>query len=337
MDTILTQFGGPGGVKSGARRRTCAKCYGQPRIRQIRYGRVAMLEVFARLAEVVTSAGTSNPEVLLAVIGTLLGTLLGALIGAASTYALAHRQIRAAAQLQREQHEHDETERQRERELQLRREVYLEAADALARLQAAVSSFSAETTPERLTEILAGVGTSQARVSFVASLPTLQAYSQLQPKFVEIMFDMVELSIRFNRRRDGLEALQAESSRLAETQQQMVKFVRSLQPELRKAHEPQLLQDYLAHQGRLDALRQQISNEGVQLAEHRMQLVVASAEAAHRLGGAVKGVIVSIRRELGFELTHEEYSNVVDDGSSRAREILHARIGRLKEEFGPPT
>lgn len=95
---------------------------------------------------------------------------------------------------QRQQFEFESRERQRERQVNLRRDVYLPAADALIGMTTAISSLvSTDVTDAELNSRVQAFGSAMTRIQMVSSPETLKLVAELQRAYLGEMLALQKL------------------------------------------------------------------------------------------------------------------------------------------------
>lgn len=113
--------------------------------------------------------------------------VLSAALGAAIALFGTWLQGRKHALLQRNQLSHDASEKAKEREMSLRRDVYLPAAEAIAKLQDYLKSYASESITEDARQaIIQNVWGIFNKIDIIASIETIEVFARISLKFSEL-------------------------------------------------------------------------------------------------------------------------------------------------------
>lgn len=235
-----------------------------------------------------------------AIVSAVAG-LLGAFIGA-----------RAALIASRMQNKHDAAQRERERVMNLRRDVYLEAAEGMAGAPLYLVGFANADVPvDSLAPLLNSKPGWQTKLHAVASLETIEAFGNADALFVSTSFEMLPKRYRV----DELARLAAQEQ---ERRSQITQFQGALHTSLQR-QAPSLPQDQAVTAA--EAIRRGIEQANsdivashereAELRGERAKLITELLEfsvsrlAKHRL--LVSKGVAAMRRELDTPLDEAAY------------------------------
>jgi DNA repair ATPase RecN len=230
-------------------------------------------------------------QTLIGVGGGLFGTLVGGLI--------AFFTLRA-------QLKHEAKEKERERQLTLRRDVYLEAMEAIGKSQFFLGTFSRDDLDiPKILEQLQEIPGALSKAQLVASEETFTALDHFGELMASSSIDLLALRLRVNHLREEIEAQNLQISQL----EQRFSYVRELVQAVPR-------EDPRHEQGRLELDR--IQNELMTERNRLQRLTQRNVEVTEHLGReAVKAtfssqveagkVILQIRREIELPLKEEWY------------------------------
>lgn len=244
--------------------------------------------------------------------------LLGALIGGAISFCATWLQLRHASKEARLAREHA-----------LKREVYFEAAEGMARgVQLLTSFHRSDLTIQQLSDIPSGNPGWDFRVHIVGDLETIKALDQAFEFLSSCALDLMPRKVNLDMLRDAAAAIFERATQLGTRGEQLVAIIQGVSapdatPEARVLAQ-QLTQDIRAvHAELTEVSRDHHRASGRKLRAER-DMVVACRKAVAEHQRFLAQAIVHIRRELGLPLDEKDYLAHVEQSSVRS-------LARLKE------
>lgn len=268
------------------------------------------------------------PDVVWAAIGGSLLTLLG----------VGLQNLAESSRLKRRL-DHDAKERAHDRNLQLRRDVYLQAADSALRARRALLDIANTNKP--LTEI----GQSADPVDFgglakthlVGSLETIRAVQVIGDTLASQMLLLFEARFEFEEARVSVELIEQRVAQLQSFRDQYLAGVRQLaeQRTLSPEETRSYLQTFEQTQGELDKALQERTEAQPILQARQRELLFRSISAALEYGSAVARANVTVRSELEQDVGFDpvEYERLIQESSRRHREAWQDFVRRMSERF----
>ena len=269
-------------------------------------------------------------EFLISIPGVIWSGVVGALIALFATWL----QNRAHLRRQREQLIHDAEQRRLDREMTMRREVYLAAAEAAAKLQEYLGSFSrTDISQEHHQAILADSAGALNRVYLIGEFETLKAFKNIQESFSISSLNLLEKKITVAYATTKVSEVESRIQELVQRKDQIIvtiqavtqakqeNFLGTLISQFQKAEE-----EIETEQGLLEEAHRDLQNHQINLLKEALR---AGIELATRLADAT----VLVRRELGFSLEEEQYKKMIAENSETIQKHYNDFITRLAEQY----
>jgi hypothetical protein len=235
------------------------------------------------------------------------------------------------------QNRHDAAQRDRERQMLLRRDVYFEAAEALAGFpQYLVGFANAEVPIKDLAPLLNSKPGWQNKVRVVAELSTISALSDADAVFIDTAFKVMPIRLQIDDIKRRVDALVESRSQLAKYQQSIHT---TLQGQVAQFPSPQALvaAGQLRHD--IDHLQQTMDEMQKDEAELRTvcvnlikELLVTAVEriAEHRL--LVAKATLALRREMELPVDQEAYMELTQKENASFIASLHRLVRAFEAE-----
>ena len=259
--------------------------------------------------------------------GKLSLVVAGPLVGALIAFLAVGRQLR-----------HDRVKHERDRQMALRRDVYLGAAEALARVQDVLASFSNTSIGDlQRQSILQGNPGWMNKIHVVGSPETIAS-------FIEVMEHFAETSLSLFKERSHIDWLNLQKDNLRSEiqgtlahQEQLLTELRALaarQPEPGEVeHASQLVKWLDGLREQLDAARTAEATLANQVQALHRALTLKCMRAPIALQDHLTKVNLAIRKELELPLPAERYSETMKSSAFRLTKLFD----RALEEFENPT
>lgn len=254
----------------------------------------------------------------------VLSGILGASIALLGTY------LQGVLQAKRQTDElaHDANERAKEREMRLRRDVYLESAGGIARLQEYLKSFgNPDLDPRTQEDIIRDVWETFNKVEITASIETISDFQQLYREFSEVSG---KLSLSDRR----IRILRYEVEDLDKTIEQNSNTFGQISQNLRTAQMAGDIRYYDAIKSQLEQIeavtQDQVSSRNQKLEEYGDRLVsiideITEAVASLEMSAAYPTLCV--RQELDLPIDREKYLALVGE----TQRVQKENVSRLME------
>lgn len=206
--------------------------------------------------------------------------------------------------------DHDARQRDREREMTLRRDVYLEAAEALAQAQEYLAAFAnVDAAPQQHEAMIKGVGADLNKVHIVGSMSTVTAVVEANQYFSQAVSDLSIHKLPIRRIAQDIEYQQtvigSASARRDEALASMKELTRSGGVHARAWDLQQKI--FNDEQNEIDVALAKRESLQRQLAQLQADFVKRCAAAGLALGRLVVSANLAIRRELELGLDAGEY------------------------------
>ena len=223
---------------------------------------------------------------------------------------------------------HDARQRDREREMTLRRDVYLEAAEAMAQAQEYLAGFAnIDAPPQQHEALIKGVGADLNKVHIVGSMATVKAVVEANQFFAQAVADLSIHKLPLRRIAHEIDYQQAviasASARRDESLASMKEMTRIGGEHVRAWDLQQKI--FNDEQNEIDvafAKREALHRD---LAQLHADFIKRCADAGLALGKLVVNANLAIRRELELCLDASEYRQLMQRS--------HDRIGRAVDEL----
>jgi archaellum component FlaC len=240
--------------------------------------------------------------------GVLIGSLL-TIIGVTLTNISNTKRLRI-------QHEHEVALRNKERDLNMRREVYMDAMEAISAGITAISRFSElSETPEALMQSYSSLSSKLGKVTIVGQNETIEALANFQLDVNGAFLRMSAKREKFDAILRHSQAIEAEIEKLKERLTQMTtQFTQA-----KVNQEFDLTQRYQAEidalQNDLTDLQKQEEDIGNQLMPTVANLVQTSMAEVSGLNKLLVPLISLMRTELELPFNSEHFARILQKGN----------------------
>jgi len=256
-------------------------------------------------------------------IGAAGSGLVGAVIGGAIAYLTTRQQLR-----------HASSEAKLAREHALKREVYFEAAEGVARGGEYLGGFSdIRLTTQQLSEMLRGNTGWVYKVHAVGDLATIKTLDQANEFLATRSLDLMVARVQLDTLRSAAEAVQERATQLGTHAQQLVAALQAMSapnatPEAR-ALTPGITQDIRAAQVALTDLIPEHEEATKRRDLAHRNLIVECMKAVAEYDRFLAQANVHVRRELGLPLDTDDYLTHMKQTSDR----VQARLKEVLDQF----
>lgn len=245
-----------------------------------------------------------NSDIIVALIG-VAGGVVGSLVGGFIAFRTLRTQLR-----------HEAQEKERERQLALRRDVYLEAMEAIGKSQALLGSFSREDFEvSKLLDKLEEIPGALAKAQLVTSESTFEALDRFGDFMISSCVTLLGLHLRVRHFQGEVNERQSQISQLQQEYDNVRVFLQQVGPQdPRQAHALSGLQRIQSELASVHAILQKLSQRNLEVTEHLGREAVKATLGAQAEVGAVT---VQIRKELELPLREEWYLGRLEERKSR--------------------
>ncbi len=238
---------------------------------------------------------------------------------------------RAQARLHREQLKHDADQRDREREMSLRVNVYLKAAEAVARSQSLLAAMANIDVPD--SQVAQGYQDDFAalgKINVVGSTETVQAVAAFSNAFgsyvLEILLQRVALTVLLRRIQALSEAADTAMKRSSEAFSNSMKAINSSSKAMSDYYTDQSKQ-YLKENA--DYTRQVETLQKQERAD-RLELMRLCFDRSQRLGQLIVPAIFAVRDELELPFDKDRFLQVSKEAADKNAALMDGFIRELQ-------
>lgn len=240
----------------------------------------------------------------------------------------------------RQRLQHDEAQRNRERQIQLRRDIYLEAADSAVKAQRILADIARVDRPvAELGGVVAPLdlaGLSKAHL--VGQFGTIQAFQELGQSLFTEMLSLLEARAEYEEAKLRSEELNDKAAQLVAHRDQFVAGLRELANRIQLTA-PQVadyVQSLAKTQQEVEATLQERVKADKTLLKHQRALVLKGLEAGLNYGRAMAVVGVAVRKELeeAADFDEQAYQRLISGSYEQAKAQWGEFVDRLYDRFG---
>jgi len=258
--------------------------------------------------------------------GVIIGALL-TIIGVLLTNSSNTKRLRI-------QHEFEREIRNKERDLNLRRDVYMDAMEALSAGITAVSRFSdLHETPESLMQSYSDLSPKVSRVMIIGENETIK-------ELANFSIELNGAFLRLSAKREKFNAIHQQSqvleSRLESAQKELerstallIKPMETANPEIVSQKSQEKCDTIEKQITALKAKEEEVGNQLIQMIKDLVQTSMSEvAELNHRL----VPLISLVRSELGLPFDEDYYAQIMEQGHQKLGEYLEDFFQHLPDE-----
>ena len=264
---------------------------------------------------------------------TFWGIIVGSLftvVGVVLTNASNTRRLRI-------QHEHERDLEKRERDLAMRRDIYLEAMEALSAGMVVVGRFGdLDVKPNHLMQSYMDKSPAIARVNIVGNRETIEAVSGFNLELIGTFLRLEAKRERVNALHRHCLAIEGEIESVSKEQHRLKALLEMNDPA--RAHDERptnaVRRDLESAQQRLVELRTQDAEILDQLFSGQMKLVQSCVAEQAALDRLLIPIIRTIRAELGLAFDEAHHLQIVEAGHKKLAGYLERFACDLAPEIG---
>jgi uncharacterized protein YneF (UPF0154 family) len=251
----------------------------------------------------------------LAIVG-LLSAILGAVIGQWGV----SRQLR-----------HDSDQRRLDREMSIRREVYLAAVEGVAQLQEYLGSFAKTDMAVDEHEALSrGAFGKINKVYLVAQLETISTVLGIYDAFSSAAVGLGEKKLEIMLLAERAKRSAADSERATQHTQQVGVAVGAAGQSGRGDLLEPLIAELKTAETESQALLSLVSAANDRLNEAKIRLIAEVSNEAQEFGKASELALLSVRRELGFQIDEEAFRRMMSESGQRTQQEIAKWVQKLE-------
>ena len=262
------------------------------------------------------------PDVVWAAVAASVITLLGVF--------LTNRDSRKRLEIQLD---HDAQQRDREREMEIRREVYLAGAEAVAEAQERLGSFASLDIRE-VGKNFSGTSLSPAinKVLLIGSEPTVRSVNAFTRKYGEVVLGLMAKKIR-------LAKVQSEIQNLDQRIEETLKYRDELRQEMQSISQTTKNSTLVERLNATFEQSEKTVNAQMMAREKKQALATTlyfeltneSLEASFETGEHLVEANLAVRRELDLPIDEEFYRKLTTEGRQAVREAFKRYLRDLQE------
>lgn len=233
---------------------------------------------------------------------------------------------------------HDRRLRREDREMTLRRDVFLRAYEAAARLHELFGAVarayeSAETLSDlqAATEHWGGSGAAVSAVELVGDLETVRAFSGLQRTVFAELIAVTQEGLRLLTPKNRVRTLEAEIEDLQRQTAQLISTLQTVSADQRPHYERYALPRFQALQEQLGTRRGELAPAYLELADGKRQLIMRALQASQAVAAQLGEAVVQARREMAIPIDAEEFRMLISQRSSESSAVVERWLAEMRE------
>ena len=216
-----------------------------------------------------------------------------------------------------------------ERKSEVRREVYLEVADALGLSWQFFSEILIVHKPvEDLRSLLEKVNGAFRKLQLVAREDTIMSSLNYQREFLEVSQRLLELRARVDQLNSHINRLEVRKKLLGDQRWLLL----GLAKEQGQMTSENVLARFNLLTGEESRLEADMESTRIKRADSIHGLISEVGESLPLVEKAFASLAIAVREELGFEIDGENYYNAVAEDSEKKREMLLGFLEKIKLE-----
>ncbi|MBW6465153.1 MAG: hypothetical protein K0B06_01455 [Brevefilum sp.] len=256
--------------------------------------------------------------------GVLIGSLL-TIIGVGLTNISNTKRLRI-------QHQHEVAIRNKERDLSMRREVYMDAMEAISAGITAISRFSElSETPEALMQSYSSLSSKLGKVTIVGQNETIEALANFQLEVNGAFLRMSAKRDKFDKQLRQSQAIEDEIEQLKENLNQLTADF--TQAKVNQEHDfaVRYQTEIDNHKNELAVLQAQEQEIGNQLMQTIANLVQTSMAEVSSLNKLLVPLISLMRTELELPFNSEHFARILEKGNDELEAYMASFFSEYEE------
>jgi len=224
--------------------------------------------------------------------------------------------------------EHDRSTKREERELQLRKDVYLPAAEAISAGMIAIGRLADLRTPQdTILSDWVGKSPALAKAQIVADEATAEALARFNTEMGATMFRLLAIRLPLTTRLQSADLLMQQVSRHSTENDRMLELGKEMNLSgIHDEHRQKTINSYFQfNQERVNELLSQHNTLTRALFSDQMQFSKDCQHATSALSALIIPLLACVRRELSLPFNAEIYSRIISESQEK--------IGASLEDF----
>lgn len=238
------------------------------------------------------------------------------------------------ARRQTEELQHDAEQRTKEREMALRREVYLPAAECIAKLQEHLKSYASQTmSNEDRSEITVGVWGHFNKVAIVGSIETIEVFDRLYLKFSQLNEPLCLKHLNIHNIDLEIELLHENQPQIVDQINQLIHLVNSEPFGANSPRKIDLDNQVVSLRASLQSQFEQIKQKRLLQNELRYEVSEDISRAVAEIERLMAEANIAIRKELGMPIDEVRYLASVDNTYSQMQETTKKSLEEIRRQI----
>jgi hypothetical protein len=209
---------------------------------------------------------------------------------------------------------HDTDERNKERALSMRREIYLAAAEAIAKTQEHLIRL-AELELSEFNNKLYDIGLAQSinKIHLIGSEKTIEAVSVYTRKYSEALMALYPDKLLLMKLQEELASLDNIINRLLTSRSEMLEQLKAIHDiSENKSYVESLMSKLNESKGQLDELFKHKAEKQAQIIRARLTLIDKSRKHSFDIGESLADAAIAARTEMGHPLDEKYYRQLIE-------------------------
>lgn len=244
-----------------------------------------------------------------------------------------NRQLQHDIDQRKTQFSNDSEQRRTDREMSLRREVYLEAAAAIGKMQEFIASSGRQDISE--SEKLALVQGSTAvlnKIHIVGTNRTIEVFSNAQLAFARCNSRLGKIKLDIIRKEIDIEQLQKAKQRLEEQRESQLQIAAAIAPNQRSEAAPEIRSRVMDLSRKIEEIYKSLDSAQDDLFKLQMTLVAESVTSNLEVIAAFSEASLAVREELKLGLDTEAYQIFMKDQQKQMEEVFSSFLKHVSEK-----
>lgn len=239
------------------------------------------------------------------------------------------------AKLQSQQLAHDAGEKSKEREMSLRRDVYLPAADGIAKLQEYLKSYSSVSiSATDRGEIIRNVWGTFNKIAIIGSIETIEVFNKIFLRFSELDAPLLLKDTELYQIDLELDLITKNKEQLVAQIEQNWKVLNSGNVEYNSREYAELEKEIETIKKSIQGLSDEIKRKRLYQNDLRFYVVEEISHAVAEIEELMAEANIAIRREINLPLDDEKrYRQSIKDTNDRMQKSLQETIEKCRKQL----
>lgn len=227
---------------------------------------------------------------------------------------------------------HDLELKKRDREMSLRKEVYLEAAEAMSAGLITLGRFgNFEVADDKLSEDYVSKLPSVQKIHVIAKEETVEALVKFSGELAATMLRLLTKRYPLVWQAQQMKFLQTQIDGALKDQSRMLQLMEQHNLDGAKDQEKwdTIQRNFDYAKGKFDELQKQSADLGTTLYPKQLQFMEECIREGSKLSRLLVPVVVSIRRELELPLDETKYSKLMEEAAVKGEQSVKEFTGQL--------